>query len=81
MDFETMARSLMKGGNAAALQGLTQTPEAQRLSAQIDGAQLESAVRAGDENALRGILQSVLATPEGKRLASQVLGTVDGHGR
>ena len=56
-------------------------PDAARLAAQINGAQLENAVRAGDETALRGLLQGILATPEGKRFASQVLGAVDGNGR
>ncbi len=81
MDIERMTDSLLQGQDKASLQALAQSPEAARLASRVDGKALEQAVKTGDENVLRGMLQNMLSTPEGQRLASRVRDAVNGHGR
>lgn len=81
MDMEKMALRLMNGENGAALKALTESEAGARLAARFDGRSVEQALREGDDETLRGVLQSVLGTPEGRRFAEQVREAMDGHGR
>ena len=71
-DLETMARELKKSGKAQGIRALADSADGRRLGARIDGAAVEKALRSGDNEALRRILQGVLRSDEGQRLAENL---------
>ena len=71
-DLEKLAQELQNRGKAEELRVLADSADGRRLGARIDGAAVEKALRSGDNEALRQILQGVLRTDEGQRLAEQL---------
>ncbi len=78
MDWNEYTERLLKGKNGAALQGLAQSADGQRLGAMLDAQAAQRAAQSGDMTALKGMLEKLLATPEGQRLAEEVKKAVKG---
>lgn len=72
MDLDKLGREFAKGGKMDKFKGMADSADAKRLSAMLDAEAVEKAARAGDAEALKGILNKVLGTEEGRRLAQQI---------
>lgn len=71
-DLEKLAQELQSRGKAEELRVLADSADGRRLGARIDGAAVEKALRSGDNEALRQILQGALRTDEGQRLTEKL---------
>ena len=71
-DLEKLAQELRQKGKTEELRALADSADGRRLGARIDDAAVEKALRSGDNEALRQILQGVLRTDEGQRLAENL---------
>jgi len=71
-NLEHMAQELQKNGKAEGFRALAESADGQKLSKMIDAQAVEKAVKGGDSDALRQILQGVLSTAEGQRLAEGI---------
>ena len=72
LDLEKLAQELRDRGKTEELRALADSADGRRLGARIDGAAVEKALRSGDNEALRRILQGVLRSDEGQRLAENL---------
>jgi hypothetical protein len=81
IDFEKYAQQLISGEHGQELQRLTQSEDGVKLAQKLDGAALETAVKAGDGESLSKLIQGILSTPEGQNFARQVQRTVSKDGR
>ena len=68
-DLEAPGRQLLAGKNGEALRSLANSGQARRLGQRLDRSAAEAALRAGDGEALRALLEGVLSTPDGRALA------------
>ena len=59
-DLEKLAQELRSRGKTEELRALAESADGQRLGERIDGAAVEKALRSGDSETLRQILQGVL---------------------
>ncbi len=63
---------MLKGKNGEALRALSESEEARRLGASLPEGAAEAAVRSGDAEAMRAVLQKLLSTDEGRALAEKI---------
>lgn len=64
--------ALLSGKDGEKLRSLAELPEAQKLGSLIDPAEAEKAAKAGDMDALRGMLEKIMRTAEGRKLAEGI---------
>ncbi len=68
-DLEALGRELFAGKNGEALRALASGSEARRLGEQLDRAAAAEALRSGDSEKMRSLLESILKTDDGQALA------------
>ena len=67
-DLEALGQELLAGKNGGALRSLAQSGEARRLGQRLDRAAAEEALRSGDGEKMRSLLESILSTADGQAL-------------
>ena len=73
-DWEALGSALLAGKNGEALRALSESDEAKRLGAALPREAAEEALRSGDEEKMKALLQSILSTREGQALAKALSG-------
>ena len=68
-DLETLGKELFTGKNGDALRSLASSEEALRLGWRLDRAAAAEALRSGDGEQMRSLLESILSTADGQALA------------
>ncbi len=68
-DLEALEKELFSGKKGEALRSLAQSGEARRLGQRLDRAAAEEALRSGDGEKMKSLLESILATGDGQALA------------
>ena len=63
---------LLSGKDREKLRSLADSPEARQLGSMIDPAAAEKAAKAGDVEALRGMMAQIMRTAEGRKLAESI---------
>ena len=71
-DLEALGKALLTGKNGEALRSLARSGEARRLGQSLDRTAAEEALRSGDGEKLRALLEGILSTGDGKALAEAV---------
>ena len=69
-DLEALKTALLTGKNGEALRALAQSGEARRLGRRLDRAAAEEALRSGDGEKLRALVEGILSTGDGRALAA-----------
>lgn len=69
-------KALLEGEDGKKLRALADTPQARELGGLIDPAEAERAARAGDVEALRGMMARILSTEQGRKLAQDISGAM-----
>lgn len=75
-DMEALGRELFAGKNGEALRSLAQNGEVRRLGKRLDRAAAAEALRSGDEEKIKSLLESILSSADGQALA-QALSALD----
>lgn len=68
-DLEALEKELFTGKKGEALRSLAQSGEARRLGQRLDRAAAEEALRSGDGEKMKSLLESILSTSDGQALA------------
>ena len=68
-ELEALGKELMAGKNGDVLRSLALSGEARRLGQRLDRAAAEEALRSGDGEQMRSLLESILSTADGRALA------------
>ena len=68
-DLEALSRELFAGKNGDALRSLAASGEARRLGEKLDRAAAAEALRSGEGEKMKALLESVLSTADGQALA------------
>ena len=71
-NLEDIERAITSSGKASQLQSLANSPEGQRLAAQLDAKALEKAAKSGNAAALQTAMRQILSTQEGRALAEKL---------
>ncbi len=71
-DFTNMSKELLKGGKAAEINKVVNSPEGKKIGSMVDGNALKKAVAEGDKDTMNRILGQFLSTEEGKALAKRI---------
>ena len=75
-DLEALGNELFAGKDGETLRSLAMSGEAQRLGQRLDRAAAEEALRSGDGEKMKSLLESILSTADGRALA-QALSALD----
>jgi len=72
VDIEKIGRELMGSEKGSSLRALAESSDGKAIESMVSQSELESAVRSGDMDALKGIMERVLATEQGRRIAKEL---------
>lgn len=75
-DMEALGCELFAGKNGEALRSLAQSGEVRRLGKRLDRAAAAEALRSGDGEKMKSLLESILSSADGQALA-QALSALD----
>ncbi len=71
-DWEALEQTLFGGENGEALRALADSEDARRLGKTLSAAEVGQALRSGDSEQMRSLLETILSTGEGKALAERI---------
>ncbi len=77
-DLESLGSALLSGRNGDALRSLSESEEARRLGKEIPREAAEEALRSGDGEKMKALLEKILSTREGRALAEAISGLDSG---
>ena len=73
-NLDSLGSAVLSGRNADALRALSESEEARRLGKEIPREAAEEAIRSGDGEKMKALLEKILSTREGQTLAKALSG-------